>query len=164
MGRRGRLIQREQFLLGIKLLPAQTTQELANGHLADSDLSSDLTVGVAFRFEAVNQPGPRMAEAVAPFGIAAATAQRSQTAVLKSLLESADGADRITESPGDIVLISPPLLDEADHGISLRHGVTHGILCQDNPGNHHDAETISRFDRAPLVEDEGVIRVPNLGE
>jgi hypothetical protein len=145
-------------------MPTQSPQQFADGHFADTDAPSDLTVRTTTPLQPLNPSSSRGPQAAASFGKSAALTQGSQPSVFEPPLTPSYGAHGIAEDAGHIILISPSLLDQADHGICLRHPVARCRLGQDDSRNHDDTVAILAFDRAAVVNNASAFWVLNDGK
>src|ERR1035438_8949272 len=130
-------------------------QHLADGHLADSQTPCNFSIGLASCLEAMDQGGAPRQQAPASFGISAEVAQGGQTVLLESPLIPTHRSCRATQGPSYLLLTGPALLNEIDHGVSLRHPIRYGILCQNNARHQHHTVAVLRSHQTPLVDDAG---------
>ena len=160
--RRPNFFQRQQILLGRGLFPAQPMQHLADGHLADSQTPCNFSIGLASCLETMDQPGAPRRQAPASFGISVQVAQGGQTVILESPLIPTHRSCRATEGPSHLLLTGPALLNEIHHGVSLRHPIRYGILCQNNARHQHHTVAVLLSHQTPLVDDAGAWRIPQI--
>jgi len=79
--------------------------------------------------------------------------QGGQAPLLETALLPPESARGVTENPSHIVLISPPLFNQTDHGMGFSHPVGPGILRQDDPGDDDYAVSILGSQKTPIVDD-----------
>ena len=94
--------------------------------------------------------------------IAALAPQGRQATLVKTSLLPPNCPGGVTENPGHIVLIGPPLFHQADHGVRLGHSVVDRILRQNHPGDDDNAMSILRPHQAPIIDDPeplGIMKV-----
>lgn len=90
--------------------------------------------------------------------------QRGHASVLEALLVASDRAHRTVEGPSHIVLIGPPLLDQAHQGVGFGHGVANRVMHQNQAAHHHHAISALRADETTLVDDDGAIGMACIGK
>jgi hypothetical protein len=88
----------------------------------------------------------------------------SQAALGEATLVAAERAGGTAEGAGDIVLVGPSLVDQADHGVGFGHAVGHRILSDHDSGDHHHALALLGSIQAAIVDNTGAIWITNLGK
>ena len=87
----------------------------------------------ALSFELLDAAAARHRQPPAARRIAISPSQRRQATLGEALLIAPQGAGRIPEGGGHVVLIRPATLDQAHHGMGLGHRVVQGILSYRHP-------------------------------
>lgn len=85
--------------------------------------------------------------------VAVLAPQGRQATLIKTSLLPPKGPSSVTENPGHIVLIGPPLFHQTYHGVCLGYCVGDRILRQNDPGDDDDAMSLLSSHKAPIIDD-----------
>ena len=161
--RRGRgFLQRQAFLIGLRIRPACAVKPLSHCPLVNPESARNLAVGMTIAFEPFYALGKRNARAA--LRVTASLAQGGKTAVLEARLLPAHRAGGTPEGSRDIVLVGPALLNQSNPRMRLGEAVADGVLHQDNARDDHHAVPILRAHQASVVDDLHAVRGIGNGE
>jgi len=149
---RTRPLERQLGLLGRRRRPTHPMQELAHRLLGDADALRDGAIGQPLGLQGVDRPGARSTQSSAPLRIPAAAAERREPARLKPPLRAAHRARRAAERARHLVLVGPPLLDQADHRVRFGHPIVERVVRQRHARDDDHTPAILGADRAPAVD------------
>lgn len=155
---------RKLELLWFPLMPSQSFQEFPNCLWCDAKPSRDLAIRQALSLQAAHQLLARPRQPWSSGGVAARLAQGSEPARLEPALIPPDTAHGVPERPGDLLLLRPALLHQADHCVGLGHPIVSGVLKQHDAGDNDDAKVMLGTDEAPIVDDRRARRHNRLGK
>ncbi len=147
---------------GVPSVPSQASQRLAHRADADAQTLGDLALGMSVGLETLDHRSTRGRQAHTPTRTVPGLSQGRQDPLLEPSLIAPHGAHRVAKDASHIVLIRPTLLDQAHHGLSLRHALAHRILRQGYP-RHEDHPVIALgAELAPIVDELSRRRVLNV--